>query len=349
MGKEKGIFTYQEIMSQGATWERIIQFVDKMPSSLKDWIKEKHLQTIFTGCGSAYYLSISASIIWQTLTGRIARPVHASEIWFHPEVYLTKDIPMLVATSRSGETTETIRAMETYINKTGKEPLAITCSPELEIGSLTNRILDASDANEKGVAQTRSITSMYILTQIAACIAAEKPELIKKIRQIPSFFQPMINEYHPLAKEIASRTELDHIVFLGTGINYGLACEAHLKMKEISLSHAEAYPFMEFRHGPKSIITKNSLVVGLVSDQTRDAELKVLEEMKELGATVLELADSADDFIPDYRIHLNANLDDITRGPLYMPVLQLLAYHRAIMKGLDPDQPAHVDTVVKLD
>jgi glucosamine--fructose-6-phosphate aminotransferase (isomerizing) len=256
---------------------------------------------------------------------------------------------MLIATSRSGETTETIRAMQTYTRKTGKEPLAITCSPELEIGSLTNRILDASAASEQGVAQTRSLTSMYILAQVAACIAAKKPELIEKIRQLPRYFQPLIHEYHPLAKEIGGRVELNHIVFLGTGIHYGLACEAHLKMKEISISYAEAFPFMEFRHGPKSIITKNSLVVGLVSDQTKDAELKVLSEMKNLGATVLEVADGLDDFQSDYRININSGLGDIVRGPLYLPVLQLIAYHRAIVKGLDPDQPVHVDTVVKLD
>ncbi len=349
MEKEKGIFTYQEIMSQDVTWEGIFQFIDSIPPSLKDWIKGDHQQTIFTGCGSAYYLSMCASLIWQTLTGHIARAVHASEIWFHPEVYLTADVPMLIATSRSGATTETIRAMQTYIHRTGKEPLAITCSPELEIGSLTSRILDASAANEQGVAQTRSLTSMYILAQTAVCIAAGKPELIEKIRQIPRYFQPLIKEYHPVAKELASRVELDHIVFLGTGINYGLACEAHLKMKEISITFAEAFPFMEYRHGPKSIITKKSLVVGLVSDQTRDAELRVLQEMKDLGATVLEIADGMDDFQPDYRVNLNSGLDDIIRGPLYLPVVHLLAYHRAIIKGLDPDQPQHVDSVVILD
>ena len=142
---------------------------------------------------------------------------------------------------------------------------------------------------------------------------------------------------------------LQRFFFLGSGPNYGLACETMLKMKEMSLSYSEAYHFMEFRHGPKSMVDRSSLVVGLVSEEAREQEIAVLKEMQELGATILALADyefGLEEF--DHIVAFKSGTSDWARGVLYLPLLQLLAYHRAMAKGLDPDHPAHLDAVVKL-
>ena len=118
-----------------------------------------------------------------------------------------------------------------------------------------------------------------------------------------------------------------HFVFLGSGLNYGLASEVMLKMKEMSISVSEVFHFMEFRHGPMSMITPNSLVIGLISDTGREEELKVLKDMKQLGATTMALVENAKGIDVDHVIELGSKISELSRGALYLPVLQLIAFY----------------------
>jgi glucosamine--fructose-6-phosphate aminotransferase (isomerizing) len=118
-------------------------------------------------------------------------------------------------------------------------------------------------------------------------------------------------------------------------------------MKEMSLSTSEAFHFLEFRHGPKSVITSKTLIAALLSDPARQEELKVLSEMRALGATVMALTESDTGLEMDYTVELNSGLGYLWRGALFLPVLQLLAYYRSINKELDPDRPHNLDAVVK--
>ena len=137
--------------------------------------------------------------------------------------------------------------------------------------------------------------------------------------------------------------------FLGSGPRYGLACEAMLKLKEMSLTTSEAYHFLEFRHGPKSMVDEGTLVVGLLSEAAREAEVAVLREMKELGGRILVLTEAKDGLDwADHVVCFQSDLPEVTRLPLYLPTLQLLAYYRAVGKGLDPDAPRNLDAVVQL-
>jgi len=96
------------------------------------------------------------------------------------------------------------------------------------------------------------------------------------------------------------------------------------------------------------MVDETALVVGLVSDSAREHEVAVLKEVRELGARTLALAESADQSDVDHLVCLDSGLPELAREVLYLPVLQLLAYCRAIAKGLDPDRPTHLDAVVRL-
>ena len=159
----------------------------------------------------------------------------------------------------------------------------------------------------------------------------------------------LLQERAGLARQLGEDMALQRFFFLGSGPNYGLACETMLKMKEMSLSYSEAYHFLEFRHGPKSMVDESSLVVGLISEGAREQEVAVLKEMQGLGATILALADyefGLEDFA--HVVAFKSGTSDWARGVLYLPVLQLMAYYRALAKGLNPDRPTHLDAVVKL-
>jgi glucosamine--fructose-6-phosphate aminotransferase (isomerizing) len=114
-------------------------------------------------------------------------------------------------------------------------------------------------------------------------------------------------------------------------------------MKEMTLTHSEPFHFLEFRHGPMSMVNKSAVVVGMLSDVNRVHEAKVLSEMKALGGTVVALAES------DADVQFESGIPESVRGVLYLPVLQLMAFYRSVAKGLNPDRPNHLTAVVKLE
>jgi glucosamine--fructose-6-phosphate aminotransferase (isomerizing) len=182
-----------------------------------------------------------------------------------------------------------------------------------------------------------------------AAIIGRRAALIEALAALPPLGNRLLADYDELASSVGADATRERVFFLGSGARYGLACEGMLKMKEMSLTNSEAYHFLEFRHGPKSMVDASTLVVGLLSDTARAAELQVLREMKELSATVLVLSESAEGLEwADAVVAFRSGLPESARLPLYLPVLQLLAYHRAIGKGLDPDAPRNLDAVVKL-
>ena len=122
-------------------------------------------------------------------------------------------------------------------------------------------------------------------------------------------------------------------------------------MKEMSLSVAEPYQFMEFRHGPMSLLDKEHLIVALLSDNMRDYEIGVLHDLKQRNAYVLVIAERDDGLSDDFDkvFVLGSSLPERARGALYLPLIQLLAYYRAMSRGLNPDRPRNVIMAIRLD
>jgi glucosamine--fructose-6-phosphate aminotransferase (isomerizing) len=342
------MYTYQEILSQGSTWAATLQDIDHLSEGTLYRLQETYQTAIFTGAGSTYYLSRAAAGIWQALTGQTARGVPASELWLFPGLYLTGQASLLVAVSRSAETTETLRAIHGYQEKTGRQPVVITCYPDREMARDTPFVLASPAAQEGSMAQTRSFTSMLLMAQTAASVAARREDYRAELQLLPGAFTRLVADYEPLARKLAGDPQHEQFIFLGSGTVYHLACEAMLKMKEMSLSPSEAFHFLEFRHGPKAVVTPRTLIIGLVSDTARDEERRVLAEMRGLGATVFALAEEAGGLEADEVIELHSGVGELARGALYLPILQLMAYYRAMNKGLDPDRPKNLDAVVRL-
>ncbi len=345
----RGAYTYQEIMSQGQAWEQTLAAFDQQRSQLTQWLSLPREAIVFTGCGSTYYLSLAAAALWQSLTGWFASGVPASEMWLFPEATLTSQPSLLVAVSRSGETSETLRALQVFRQRSAADILGVTVYADSQLARAAPRVLVTSGADEHSVAQTRSFSSMYVLIQAMTAVAAGNQPVLEHLKQLPGCFERLVQAYEPLAKSLAEDLGRQHFVFLGSGAYYGLALEAMLKMKEMSLSTAEAYHFLEYRHGPKSLVSDSTLVVGLLSEAARAEELKVLAEMRRLGARVLAIDESSQGLEADDVVELNSGLAYLERGALLLPVLQLMAYYRSMANGLNPDMPTNLDAVVRLN
>lgn len=346
--------TYREIMSQGQTWRAVLESLPVQIEAVSSWAKHPASmssgseEVLVIGCGSTYYLSLSAAAFWRRLVRQPARALPASEIWLFPEFCLLQQPSRLLVISRSGETTETLKALEVFRSRSLGESLAITCYPQSSLARLADRCLAVTAAQEQSVAQTRSFSSMFLLAQAVACHLGGRLDLLDQLAALSSLFDSLVEKYEALARQLAEDLRLERVVFLGSGMNYGLACEAMLKMKEMSLTPSEAFHFMEFRHGPKSVVGPGTLIIGLISASARQAEAQVLSEMRTLGATILAVAESGSDLAADYCIELNSGLDDLANRILVLPALQLLGYYRALEKGLDPDHPTNLEAVVRL-
>ena len=340
-----------EILSQpevwAATWQHLQESRDRLGTLLFSQCWDA---VFFTGCGSTYYLALAAANLHQQLTGQRTRGVPSSEMALFPAgVYpdIGLQTNLLIALSRSGETTETLRAVEQHHGR--RMPvLAITTDGDSSLARQSEAVVAAGVAREESVPQTRSFTSMYLATQFVAGLAAGDKAFLAALERLPSLGQEVLERSRQTVAEAAS-TGWQRIIFLGSGPYYGLACEGMLKVKEMGLDWSEAYHFPEFRHGPISLVDDSTLVVGLLSDTGADGERALLREVHELGGQTLTIGEHGlGTEAATYAISLESGLSELARGALCLLPLQLLAYHRAQARGIDPDRPRHLQKAVVL-
>lgn len=347
--KSSGQHTYAEISSQPAVWSEVIaSFLAAQDQVVSAYQALAPDSVLFIGCGSTYYLSQIAAALFQGLTGIPARAVPSSELLLFPEQVVTRpERTLLVAISRSGTTTETVQAVSHFRHLGGLAVWVIGCYRQSTLFQSGDLTLLAEAAHEQSIAQTRSFSSMLLLAQaLAATIAGQD---VSVLTTLPERLRTMLQNAGDQLATLGQRLDLERIFFLGSGYQYGIANEAMLKMKEMSLTGSEAFHFLEFRHGPMSMASPEALIVGLLSDNARVHEERVLTEMKALGAYTLGLNSS---YGSNYQLNIGFGDDPLppwTLPALYLPPLQLLAYYRAISKGLDPDNPRNLEAVVTLD
>jgi glucosamine--fructose-6-phosphate aminotransferase (isomerizing) len=204
---------------------------------------------------------------------------------------------------------------------------------------------------EQSVAQTRAFSTLYLGAVALACLWAGRMDLCDSLGRLPERGRHVLSNYASLAAELGRDPSLERFYWLGSGPRQGLACELSLKMKEMSLTHSEPFHFMEFRHGPKSMVTPQALVVGLRSRRNASYEAAVLEDVQALGGKVLDMVEEGSENSPwgaDRTVRFASGLDEAVYNILYLPVGQLIAFERALSKGLNPDRPTNLDSVVKL-
>lgn len=342
-----GNHTHREILSQPGVWEKSLQHLQTLDASLYPNIMD-YDQVIFTGCGSTYYLSQWAAGTCEKETGIVSRAVPASDLLFYPELWMRKDRKnLLVAVSRSAATTETVLALKSFQSGGYGDTVTVTCYPDRELAQLAQNTVDVPDAQEQSVAQTRSFSNM--LLAICWLISKQVPD------GLPAVFakvgRDLIEQHAPIAEKLGRDQSIQRFFFLGSGPLHGLANEAMLKMKEMSLSYSECFHTLEFRHGPMSMVNEETLIVGLIGETARGHQYALLRDMQSKGARTLGILDNVDSKTGDAlndRVLLRSEMPEMWRAPLYLPVLQLIAYERAISKSLDPDNPNNLTSVVVL-
>lgn len=349
--KASGANTRVEIYSQPQCWQECFQTLDQQVSKLAGSISGG--PALFIGCGSSYYISQAAAASWQLLTGMPARAIPASELLLFPQLILNSHTPWQpILVSRSGNSSEVVRAAEHLERQQDIRTLAISCAQDQPLDKLSTSTLYLLPADEKSVVMTRSFSSMLLGAQALAAEIGHRRDVAESILTIPGRMQVVLDSLNGRIREFVGRHSFADYVFLGQGPLFGIASEGQLKVKEMSCSYAQVFHTLEFRHGPKAIVGPETLITFLLSESGYEEECKVLQEMKALGGTTLVIANHADEAArqnADFLVELQMEAPESVRQVGYLLPCQLLGLYTGLKKGYDIDSPRNLARAVILD
>lgn len=344
----EGARTLREIVEQPEAWAAAIRSFGTAAPEIARLFRERDPdEVIFTGCGSSYYLSMTAAVAMQSVAGLRARPVPASEILQFPgSVFVPGSRPLLVASSRSGTTTETVRAVE-VARRRGIPTLGLTCTSRSPLARHADLSIHSPKGREESVVMTKSFSSLLLLGLMLATDRASSSALRAELRRLPALGRRIVKVALTLCADLGAGAS--RFVFLGGGPAYGIAWEAMLKMTEMAQRPAVAYHPLEFRHGPIAAVGPETVVVLFGSRSGARLEADLARDLRRSGATMVSLQDDWRGTVDvDVHVALGVHLSDEARCLLYVPFAQALAYHRAIGDGLDPDYPRGLTYAVHL-
>jgi glucosamine--fructose-6-phosphate aminotransferase (isomerizing) len=343
--------TLAEIYSQARSCEETLRRAPARLNACRDLLPlEQYTDLILTGCGSSYNLAKCAAFAWNRV---LSRPVHAvasSELMFSPELFLEPGArPLVVAISRTGGTTEVRLAVERLRTSYGARALAVTGEPKSSIGAVCDVEIAFTECLEQSVVMTQAFTCMltglYAITDGAAGWPCKR-----EISRIPELIAASLGTSQDLLRPIAEEERTKTFFFLGSGAMKGLADECALKMTEMALSAADAHRSLEFRHGPKAMLDHESQIVMFPIAAERPYLETLFSEIQATDASMLLIGEDAYGRGRHFtNIELGAELQEVFRPAVYAHVGHLLAFWRAMSKGLSPRSPRHLDRTVLLD
>ena len=326
--------------------------------SLRKKESEALQRVAIVACGTSLHAAQVGRFMIETLA-RIPVDVDIASEFRYRDPLLDKGTLMVVI-SQSGETADTRAALKEAKRK-GALSLAICNVVESSIARDSDHVIYTHAGPEIGVASTKAfVTQLVALYLLALYLAIERGvldsprvrELLAELIRVPGLAMEILNEAHRFQKLARKYASARNFLYLGRGINYPIALEGALKLKEISYIHAEGYPAGEMKHGPIALIDREMPVVVLVAnDAVRDKMMGNIEEVRARDGIVIALASSHDQAICSKADEV-ISIPDST--PLLTPILftiplQLLAYYVADFKGNDVDQPRNLAKSVTVE
>lgn len=310
-------------------------------------------------CGTAYYACLTAKY-WFEQLARIPVEVDVASEFRYREPPVTKGTVALFV-SQSGETADTLAALRYCAGKADKI-LSVVNVAESSIARESDLALPILAGTEIGVASTKAFTCQLTVLLMLALKAAEQkgtltPErvadLLSHLRALPGVMNAALTLDKPVKKVARKIAEASDTLFLGRGVMFPLALEGALKLKEISYIHAEAYASGELKHGPIALIDKTMPVVVMAPRDTLfDKTVSNMQEVMARGGKVLLISDAQGLSEAGEGIWQSIEMPQV--DPVLTPILyalpaQLLAYHTAVAKGTDVDQPRNLAKSVTVE
>ena len=323
-------------------------------------------EELFTGvrsvtivaCGTSFHAGMVARYWIESLAGIPCTVEVASEYRYRRHV--VPEQSLFVTISQSGETADTLAALRLAKDSGYATTLAICNVPESSLVRESDLVLLTHAGPEIGVASTKAFTTqlvalLLLTTSLARCHGmdqAGEERLVALMRALPAKLEQVLALDDRIATLAEQFVDKQHTLFLGRGEQYPIAMEGALKLKEISYIHAEAYPAGELKHGPLALIDEDMPVVAVAPNNTLLEKLKSnLEEVRARGGQLYVFADFAVPMAEEAGVTVIRlpETDDLIDPLVFTVPLQLLAYHVAVLKGTDVDQPRNLAKSVTVE
>jgi glucosamine--fructose-6-phosphate aminotransferase (isomerizing) len=314
-------------------------------------------RVILTACGTSWHAALIGEYLIEDFASIPVEVEYASEFRYRSPIIQDGSIVFVI--SQSGETADTLAAMREAKRK-GATVLGICNVVGSTIARETEGGVYIHAGPEIGVASTKAFTSqILVLTLISLLLgrmrnlSLEKGrEVIEALNKIPEQVESLLKN-DSYIKEIAKEYyKKNNFLYLGRGINYPVALEGALKLKEISYIHAEGYPAAEMKHGPIALIDENMPVVVIaIKDNVYEKVLSNIEEVKARNGRIIAIATQGDEEISkrvNHVLYIPQTLEQLTPLLAIIP-LQLLAYYMAVLRGCDIDQPRNLAKSVTVE
>lgn len=324
-------------------------------------------QIQIVACGTSWHASLVGKYLLEQLAGIPTTVQYASEYRYAPPPLTANTL--MIGVTQSGETADTLAALTTEKERRAGKPseykarlVGITNRVDSSIATIADHIIDTHAGIEIGVAATKTfIAQLLAFYSLALDLAyrrqtlssTEIEKILDGIRQLPAQIELILESQERYIQELTHQfTDTQDFIFVGRGINFPIALEGALKLKEISYIHAEGYPAGELKHGPIALLDAKVPVVaiampGSVYEKTlSNAQEAKARDSRLIGVTPMheeEAAEVFDDLIPV------PTVDELLSPILTVIPLQLLAYHIAARRGLDVDQPRNLAKSVTVE
>jgi glucosamine--fructose-6-phosphate aminotransferase (isomerizing) len=318
--------------------------------------KTKAVQIV--ACGTSYHAGLVAKYWLEQIVGIPCQVDVASEIRYKRVV--VNPGTLYVTLSQSGETADTLAAIRgiTSDNYCGK--LAICNVPESSLVRETELVLLTHAGPEIGVASTKAFSTQLIaLLMLVQCLGRRfdeqetiRHQIVASLRALPQLVEQVLQLDGAIAKLAHRFDGREHALYVGRGINYPIVMEGALKLKEISYIHAEAYPAGELKHGPLALVDKHMPVVAIASmDPLLDKLVSNLQEIRARQGELIVLAERGTNLVTnkDMTVIEIPQVGELLAPIAFSVLLQLLAYHVAVLKGTDVDQPRNLAKSVTVE
>jgi glucosamine--fructose-6-phosphate aminotransferase (isomerizing) len=312
---------------------------------------------ILTACGTAWHAALVGEYLFEELARIPCEVEYGSEFRYRNPI--VSDNTVVIAISQSGETADTLAAI-----REARERGALALGIVNAVGSTIARETDAGVylhvGPEIGVASTKAFTGqLAVLSMMAAYLARRRhmghrecQEYLVALNEVPDAIQRTLRLSNQTRQIAARYSDANNWLYLGRGLQYPVALEGALKLKEISYVHAEGLPAAEMKHGPIALITEDMPVVVIAPrDHLYEKVVSNIEEVRSRGGHVIAVATEGDDLMPrlaDDVLYVPEVPEPLQPFVTVVP-LQLLAYHAAVLRGCDVDKPRNLAKSVTVE
>jgi len=309
-------------------------------------------------CGTSYHAGLVAKYGFEALANVSCNVEVASEFRYRKQV-VSKNT-LFVTISQSGETADTLAALRAAKEEGYAHSLAICNVPESSLARESELVLMTRAGPEIGVASTKAFTTQLVALLLLIVIVGRRHglsqntemEIVDQLRRLPGILDDVLKLDQVIAELAKSFANKHNALFLARGAHYPIALEGALKLKEISYIHAEGYPAGELKHGPLALVDSEIPVIAVAPNDVLLDKLKSnLQEVRARGGELIVFADESADMQAEDGVTVLtvAPTEQAISPVVYTIPLQLLAYHVALIKGTDVDQPRNLAKSVTVE